>query len=69
MQQFTLSSLKARFSFFFSLTITGKGGSVLHTREAQLMLYNVSLICKDLNILLYDSLWRDKNTFVTSTQQ
>jgi len=57
------------------MTITGKGGSVLHTRVAPLVLYNVynvynvSLICKDINILLYDSLWRDKNLFGTSRQQ
>ena len=63
---------KGTFPFFPSLTITGKGGSVLHIRVAPLVLYNVynvSLICKGINILLYDSLWRDKNLFGTSTQQ
>jgi hypothetical protein len=56
---------KGTFPFFPSLTITGKGGSVHHIRAAPLVLYivynvyNVSLICKGINILLYDSLWRD----------
>jgi hypothetical protein len=62
---------KGTFPFLSSLTITGKGGSVLHMRVAPLVLYNVynvPLICKGIYILLYDSLWRDKNLSGTSTE-
>ena len=48
-----------------------EGGSAGAVQRVQGVQYNVSLICKGTNILLYDCHWRDNNTVGTtcSTQQ